>query len=125
MQAITCTNDIGWRSQSRKMLLFSTDAGFHYAGDGKLDGMVTPNDCHCHLESGEYSESLNQDQPSISQLAHNITTMKVNVIFAVTEGQLVVYRNLSAFIEGSTVGKLAADSTNIVDLVKDNYLYCA
>lgn len=29
-------NDIGWRAQSRKMLLFSTDAGFHFAGDGKV-----------------------------------------------------------------------------------------
>lgn len=62
-----------------------------------------------------------KDYPSISQLAHKITAMKVNVIFAVTEGQLDVYRNLSDFIEGSTVGKLADDSRNIVDLVKDNY----
>lgn len=121
MQAITCKTDIGWRDQSRKMLLFSTDAGFHYAGDGKLGGIVTPNDGHCHLKSGEYSESLNQDYPSISQLAHKIMATKVNVIFAVTEGQLDVYRNLSVFIEGSTVGKLADDSGNIVDLVKDNY----
>ena len=27
---------IGWRNHSRKMLLFSTDADFHYAGDGKV-----------------------------------------------------------------------------------------
>lgn len=29
-------NDIGWRVVSRKLLLFSTDAGFHFAGDGKV-----------------------------------------------------------------------------------------
>jgi len=28
--------EIGWRGRSRKMLLYSTDAGFHYAGDGKV-----------------------------------------------------------------------------------------
>jgi len=28
--------EIGWRRGSRKMLLYSTDAGFHYAGDGKV-----------------------------------------------------------------------------------------
>ena len=36
---LTCTHlqtEIGWRENSRKMLLFSTDAGFHYAGDGKV-----------------------------------------------------------------------------------------
>ena len=27
---------IGWREVSRKLLLFITDAGFHYAGDGKV-----------------------------------------------------------------------------------------
>lgn len=27
---------IGWRTGSRRLLLFSTDSGFHYAGDGKV-----------------------------------------------------------------------------------------
>jgi protocadherin alpha len=122
MQAISCRNEIGWRGGSRKMLLFSTDAGFHYAGDGKLGGIVTPNDGQCHLDHhGLYTESLNQDYPSISQLAHKIAETKVNVIFAVTKDQIRVYQELSKLIEGSTVGELANDSSNIVELVKDNY----
>ena len=36
MQAIMCKDDIGWRSNARHLLLYSTDAGFHYAGDGKV-----------------------------------------------------------------------------------------
>lgn len=36
MQAIVCRDQIGWRSQARRLLVFSTDAGFHYAGDGKV-----------------------------------------------------------------------------------------
>lgn len=35
MQAVVCPN-IGWRKQARRLLVFSTDAGFHYAGDGKV-----------------------------------------------------------------------------------------
>jgi len=27
---------IGWRGQSRKLVVMSTDASFHYAGDGKV-----------------------------------------------------------------------------------------
>ena len=27
---------IGWREVSRKIILFITDAGFHFAGDGKV-----------------------------------------------------------------------------------------
>lgn len=36
MQAIVCREQIGWRERARRLLLFSTDAGFHYAGDGKV-----------------------------------------------------------------------------------------
>lgn len=36
MQAIVCKNEIGWRNKSRKLLVFSTDSSFHYAGDGKV-----------------------------------------------------------------------------------------
>ena len=36
MQAVVCRNDIGWREKARRLLVFSTDAGFHYAGDGKV-----------------------------------------------------------------------------------------
>lgn len=36
MQAVVCGNRIGWRAQARRLLVFSTDAGFHYAGDGKV-----------------------------------------------------------------------------------------
>jgi hypothetical protein len=32
-----CLKDvIGWRNDSRKLIVFSTDAGFHYAGDGRV-----------------------------------------------------------------------------------------
>lgn len=36
MQAVVCRDQIGWRDQARRLLVFSTDAGFHYAGDGKV-----------------------------------------------------------------------------------------
>lgn len=36
MQAVVCRQKIGWREQARRLLVFSTDAGFHYAGDGKV-----------------------------------------------------------------------------------------
>ena len=31
-----CQSSIEWRREARRLLLFSTDAGFHYAGDGKV-----------------------------------------------------------------------------------------
>ena len=40
--------------------MFSTDAGFHYAGDGKLGGIVKPNDGNCHLNSKGLNFYLNE-----------------------------------------------------------------
>ena len=61
MQAIVCKDIIGWRDKARRLLVFSTDAGFHYAGDGKLGGIVTPNDGLCHMDNkGVYTHSTLQ-----------------------------------------------------------------
>lgn len=40
MQAIVCKDQIGWREKARKLLVFSTDAGFHYAGDGRVKNSI-------------------------------------------------------------------------------------
>lgn len=127
MQAIVCKNEIGWREKSRKMLVFSTDSGFHYAGDGKLGGIVKPNDGECHLDrSGLYTESTTQDYPSISQINHKVQEHHVNVIFAVTANQFNIYKQLAEgqnpLIEGSTAGKLENDSSNVVDLIEAEYM---
>ncbi|KAF3857886.1 hypothetical protein F7725_011087 [Dissostichus mawsoni] len=35
---------IGWRNSSTRLIVLTTDAGFHMAGDGKLAGILEPND---------------------------------------------------------------------------------
>jgi protocadherin alpha len=40
MQAVVCRDKIGWREKARRLLVFSTDAGFHYAGDGKVGKLI-------------------------------------------------------------------------------------
>ena len=45
----------------------------------------------------------------------------MNVIFAVTKYKLELYDKLSHYIEGSVTGELMEDSSNVVDLVKNNY----
>lgn len=122
MQAIVCRNEIGWREKARKLLVFSTDASFHYAGDGKLGGIIKPNDGVCHLDtSGLYTHSSLQDYPSISQINHKVKQSAINIIWAVTEEQISIYKKLMEQIEGSFAGKLSNDSSNIVDLIREQY----
>ncbi|XP_075237290.1 integrin beta-PS-like isoform X1 [Lycorma delicatula] len=122
MQAVVCRNQIGWREKARRLLVFSTDAGFHYAGDGKLGGIVKPNDGQCHLSrDGVYTHSTIQDYPSISQVNLKVKQNSINVIFAVTAEEFEVYDRLSKHIEGSSSGQLTNDSSNVVHLVREQY----
>lgn len=36
MQAMVCTDRIGWSEKARHLLVFSTDASSHMAGDGRV-----------------------------------------------------------------------------------------
>lgn len=122
MQSIVCREEVGWRTKSRKMLVYTTDASFHYAGDGKLAGIIKPNDGKCHLDnSGLYEQSLEQDYPSISQINQKAQEHHVNIIFASTANQVHIYEKLTPLIEGSKSGRLESDSSNIVTLIKDIY----
>jgi len=122
MQATVCKGNIGWRDSARHLIIYTTDAPFHYAGDGKLGGIVKPNDGNCYLNTeGEYYKSEELDYPSISQLNHQMQKHNVIPVFAVTSSEINIYQELTRFIEGSTAGILANDSSNIVDLVKENY----
>ena len=121
MQAVVCKAEIGWRDKARKLLVLSTDAGFHYAGDGKLGGIVTPNDGKCHMEDNMYTHSTLLDYPSVSQINKVVKENSVNLIFAVTDDELHIYEQLSAAVEGSSVGRLSNDSSNVVQLVVAQY----
>ncbi|KAL1374960.1 hypothetical protein pipiens_017789 [Culex pipiens pipiens] len=122
LQAVVCRDEIGWRTQARRLLLLSTDGGFHYAGDGKLAGLIVPNDGECHLNSRNlYTHSTLQDYPSISQVNQKVQDNQINVIFAVTENQLAVYEGLARLIDGASAAMLSNDSSNIVSLVYEQY----
>lgn len=49
---------MGWRNSSTRLIVLTTDAGFHMAGDGKLAGILEPNDEHCHMENNLYTKSI-------------------------------------------------------------------
>lgn len=41
--------DIGWRDEATHLVVFTTDASFHMALDGKLAAILEMNDLKCHL----------------------------------------------------------------------------
>uniref|UniRef100_H3CRB1 Integrin beta n=1 Tax=Tetraodon nigroviridis TaxID=99883 RepID=H3CRB1_TETNG len=120
MQVAVCENEIGWRDVTR-LLVFSTDAGFHFAGDGKLGGIVLPNDGKCHLENNMYTMSHYYDYPSIAHLVQKLSDHNIQTIFAVTEEFQPVYKELKNLIPKSAVGTLSSNSSNVINLIIDAY----
>ncbi|XP_036767972.2 integrin beta-2 [Manis pentadactyla] len=120
MQVAACPEEIGWRNVTR-LLVFATDDGFHFAGDGKLGAILTPNDGRCHLEDNMYKSSNEFDYPSVGQLAHKLAESNIQPIFAVTKGMVQTYEKLTEIIPKSAVGELSDDSSNVVQLIKNAY----
>ncbi|NXW51045.1 ITB2 protein, partial [Nyctiprogne leucopyga] len=120
MQAAVCGDLIGWRNVTR-LLVYATDDGFHFAGDGKLAAILTPNDGQCHLEDNMYKKSNEFDYPSVGQLVQKLTENNIQPIFAVTSKMVDVYKKLSELIPKSAVGELNEDSSNIIELIQVAY----
>ena len=54
-------------------------------------------------------------------MCHQVKENSINVIFAVTAEQRETYNELSRHIEASSAGTLSNDSSNVVELVKQQY----
>uniref|UniRef100_A0AAQ4QRE0 Integrin beta n=1 Tax=Gasterosteus aculeatus aculeatus TaxID=481459 RepID=A0AAQ4QRE0_GASAC len=121
MQAAICGDKIGWRNSSTRLIVLTTDAGFHMAGDGKLAGILEPNDEHCHMDNNLYTNSAEMDYPSVGQLAVQLEKNNIQPIFAVTKNVEDVYKELSQMIPKSEVGVLSTDSKNVVKLIESAY----
>uniref|UniRef100_A0A3Q1GM94 Integrin beta n=1 Tax=Acanthochromis polyacanthus TaxID=80966 RepID=A0A3Q1GM94_9TELE len=122
MQAAVCGNKIGWRNDSMRLLVFVSDADSHFGMDSKMAGIVIPNDGQCHLDANnEYSMSTVQEYPTLGQLVDKVVENNILLIFAVTEQQKHNYKNYANLIPGATVGVLATDSQNILELIVTAY----
>ncbi|XP_038610606.1 integrin beta-3 isoform X2 [Tachyglossus aculeatus] len=122
IQATVCDEKIGWRNDASHLLVFTTDAKTHIALDGRLAGIVQPNDGECHIGSdNHYSASTTMDYPSLGLMTEKLSQKNINLIFAVTKSVVNLYKNYSELIPGTTVGTLTVDSSNVIQLIVDSY----
>ena len=97
VQVATCKKEIGWNDISKHIVVYSSDATMHLAGDARLAGINKPNDLQCHLKNGqktsidqvdqthhEYTEGLNQDYPSVYDVKNLVNKANIQTIFALT-----------------------------------------
>uniref|UniRef100_A0A3B4UAQ9 Integrin beta n=1 Tax=Seriola dumerili TaxID=41447 RepID=A0A3B4UAQ9_SERDU len=106
------------------ILLFlshSTDAGFHFAGDGKLGDIVLPNDGKCHLVMHCIFYLPCQDYPSVTHVAETLRQKNIQIIFAVTENVRHLYEVHRSIFPKCAVRMLSNNSHNILQIIVDAY----
>ena len=125
MQAVVCTDVVGWREEARKVLLVMTDALMHTAGDGRLAGIYRPNDAKCHTQFDPtasrtlYSDSLVYDYPTIEQMRMTLEQFGVVPVFAASEAQEYL-QNIAQTFSGFSVS-LASDAANLIAVIEQAY----
>ena len=126
MQAVVCTNVVGWRKEARKVLLVLTDAIMHTAGDGRLAGIYTPNDgkCHTQFDSVEngiyYSDSTTYDYPSLEQMKVTLDQFRVIPVFAVNK-MIDYFNNVSQIVSTAGLVEEVTNFQNLPDVIERAY----
>ncbi|XP_028310664.1 integrin beta-3a [Gouania willdenowi] len=122
VQAVVCKERIGWRPDASHLLVFTTDDKSHLALDGRIAGIIQPNDGQCYLDNDNYyNKTQVLDYPSLALLTDKMSENNINLIFAVTNLVVPLYKEYSKLIPGTTVGKLSDDSGNVIELIKEAY----
>uniref|UniRef100_A0A3B4YXX4 Integrin beta n=1 Tax=Seriola lalandi dorsalis TaxID=1841481 RepID=A0A3B4YXX4_SERLL len=99
----------------------STDAGFHFAGDGKLGDIVLPNDGKCHLHKNTTTHYLAYYYPSVTHVAEILRQRNIQIIFAVTENVRHLYEGLKSIFPKCAVRTLSNNSHNSLQIIVDVY----
>jgi len=115
MQVALREKEMGFRKKSRRVVVLSTDANYHKAGDGKKAGIKTPNNGDTVLDGKP--AGTGEDYPSIAQVRDALQEAGIVPIFAVTGDQVRNYNKLVDKLGFGVVEKLSRDSSNLVKVV--------
>ena len=129
LQAVVCKDLVGWREKSRKIILVMTDNVLHTAGDGRLAGIVKPNDGQCHTQyDPSYNKTVNtaaimQDYPSIEQVTQALLDNNIVPVFATTNTSniLNLYNNTISPLLGGFTAILVFNSENLVEVLDEAF----
>lgn len=118
MQVMTCEPEIKWRNNSRRIIVFFTDSTYHSMGDGKMIGIIKPNDMQCHYVDGIHETALSLDYPSVSQINYIALEKKFKIIFVAPAAVKNVYEALEKQILESKYEELKENSTTVDIIVR-------
>lgn len=110
--AVRATSEVGFRNDAFKVVVLSTDATYHLAGDF---ASVPPNNGDAILDGSP--EGTGEDYPSIAQLKNALQAANIIPIFAVTTNVISTYEDLVAQLGFGSVVQLSSNSSNLVTAI--------
>lgn len=113
LQVALRTDELGFRADSNRYVLLSTDAEFHVAGDGALGlpPITNPN-------NGDAVIDADEDYPDIAQVKTALEDNNIIPIFAVTPDVREFYEDLVDELDRGAVVTLLEDSSNYTDALR-------
>jgi len=104
--------ELGFRADSEKIVMLSTDASYHVAGDHATAGA---NNGDAVLDGSP--EGTGEDYPDIVMVATALAAAGIFPVFSVTADQLTVYQDLVDQLGTGAVIQLTSNSDNFADAV--------
>jgi hypothetical protein len=115
LQTARRTTQIGFRDNTRRVVVVATDASFHEAGDGIAAGITTPNNLDAILDGNP--PGTGEDYPAIEDVRQALLRANIVPIFAVTEDEIGTYENLVSELGFGAVTDLSTDSSNLIEAI--------
>jgi pimeloyl-ACP methyl ester carboxylesterase len=106
------SNENGFRSGARHVVIVSTDNAYHEAGDGAEAGITAPNDGDAVIEPGE-------DYPSVTQVRDALIEADIVPVFAVTQDKIGTYNDLVNQLGFGKVVRLESNSSNLTSAITE------
>ena len=82
-----CEDEIGWRTDATRIIVFITDAPCHIAGDGIMAGLWKPYEHVCSLRRNESRweyRGLDNDYPSLSEVDYLLSESHHTIAYTLT-----------------------------------------
>ncbi|XP_065188676.1 integrin beta-1-like [Sycon ciliatum] len=124
VQVAVCKKEVGWRQNSRRVLLVATDATTHTAGAGKRFGIHTPNSGKCHLDKHGVYLGRDSDYPSIAYMRYVLERENILPIFMTVDSQKPWFSSVVNEMQsaGAKLAKLSKSSDNVLEILETELL---
>lgn len=108
------TSEIGFRDDALSVVVLSTDADYHVAGD---EPTLPANNGDAVLDGDPPGSG--EDYPSVDQVKNALMEANIVPIFAVTSGVIDEYEGLVDEFGFGSVVELESDSSNLIEVISE------